>query len=406
MSSRYHQLVEKQLADFLLLDHKLAYAIIDPNLRVVEWNGEPQVFALQQPVALGHSLFELAPELVGMEQELKAILQGQSPLLRLPLINRGPSGEKILYLNLAILPFREPTGNITGLLYTAEDVTPLGVLEQTLVQQRNELALLSQHITESNQKLEIANQELRQLDEMKSRFISVAAHELRNPLASILGYLELLQDEGFSDLTPDQQQCLEVIQRSSQRLLSITNNLLDITRIEVGRIELDLQRINLLTLVENVATELQPRITAKKQTLFLDASPDLRMALCDETRSSQILTNLLSNAIKYTPEKGKITVRLSLAEDQQFIVLAVSDNGIGIAPEDQNKIFRSFFRGANVHLSGESGTGLGLNVTRSLAELQGGRIWFESQLNKGSTFYVTFPVDDMDDHVDPTSPTG
>jgi signal transduction histidine kinase len=394
--------ITQKLTDFLLLDHTLAYAVTDQNLQVVEWGGEVALFANHERFALGHSLYQLAPELIGLENELAAILARKLPIWRVPMINRDSLVEKGRYVNLVVLPYTAPTGESTGLLCAAEDVTALGALEQTLVQQRNEMVLLSQHIIESNQKLEVANQELRQLDEMKSRFISVAAHELRNPLASILGYLELLQEDGFSDLTPDQQQCIEVIQRSSQRLLSITNNLLDITRIEVGRIELDLQRINLLTLVENVATELQPKITAKKQMLLLDSSPELPMALCDETRSSQILTNLLSNAIKYTPERGKITVRLGLDKDPQFIVLAVSDNGIGIAPEDQNKIFRSFFRGANVHLSGESGTGLGLNVTRSLAELQGGRIWFESQLNKGSTFYVTFPVDDMEEHVDNT----
>jgi signal transduction histidine kinase len=190
--------------------------------------------------------------------------------------------------------------------------------------------------------------------------------------------------------------CVEAIQRSSQRLLSITNNLLDMTRIEAGRIELHLERVNLLTLVEHVAGEFQALISAKKQTLVLDASPGIAMALCDEVRSSQILSNLLSNAVKYTLENGTITIKVGVTDGGQSLLVTVSDNGIGIAPHDKDKIFRSFFRGGNVHLTGEPGTGLGLSVAQALVELQGGRIWCESVLEKGSTFYVTFPVDDSD----------
>jgi signal transduction histidine kinase len=389
------ELTEQQLVQYLLSEHKLTYAITDLDLMVVETGGEPTLFPpLTRP--LNHcQLYELAPELIGAEEEILAILAGEMAEFRLPYINRGPIGQPVRYVNLTNLPYRDLRKRITGILHIVEDVTTLASMEQELVQQRNELSLLNDRIANRNMELAAANAELRQLDQVKSRFISVAAHELRNPLASILGYLEILEEDGAT-LTADQQQCITVIERSSQRLLAITNNLLDLTRIEAGRIELDLQRINMLTLVEHAATELQPRINAKKQTLLLDASPDLPMAFVDETRSQQILVNLLSNAVKYTPEQGLITVRLSRATDGQFLQIAVSDTGIGIAPEDQDKIFRSFYRASNVHLSGESGTGLGLNVAKSLAELQGGRLWFESKLNGGSTFYVTFPIDDLD----------
>ncbi|HMN26784.1 MAG TPA: HAMP domain-containing sensor histidine kinase [Caldilineaceae bacterium] len=387
--------IEQQITQHLLQRHKLAYAITDQNLTVLEWGGEQRLFPAYLHAYRGLSLYELAPELVGAEEYLAAILAGESAEFQLPYINRGVPGEAVLYVNLTNLPCQGDEYGPPGILHLVEDVTTLGSLEQELVQQRNELSLLNERIAGRNMELAAANAELRQLDQVKSRFISVAAHELRNPLASILGYLEILQEDRAA-LTADQQQCVNVIQRSSQRLLAITNNLLDLTRIEAGRIELDLQRINLLTLVEHAATELQPRITAKKQTLFLDSAPDLPMAFCDETRSQQILVNLLSNAIKYTPDRGTITVRLKRAADSHFIEVAVSDTGIGIAPEDQDKIFRSFFRASNVHLSGESGTGLGLNVAKSLAELQGGRLWFESKLNQGSTFFATFPIDDIE----------
>ncbi len=395
MNSKPIEQVEEQIATYLLQERKFAYALIDAELRVVGWQGDQTMFMSATDTAMGNMIYELAPELVGAELELQAILRGELDEYRLPYVNRSTANYDLCYYNLIVLPHTNEQQQIIGLLHIVQDVTDLGLLEQELVQQRNELSLLNDQVAARNMELAAANAELHQLDQVKSRFISVAAHELRNPLASILGYLEIMQEDEAT-LTLDQQQCLSVIQRSSQRLLSITNNLLDLTTIESGRIELDLQRINLLTLVEHAATELQPRITAKKQTLVLDSVAELPMVLCDETRSLQILVNLLGNAVKYTMEQGTITVRLSLTEDAEFIQVAVQDTGIGIAPEDQDKIFRSFFRASNVHLSGESGTGLGLNVAQSLAELQGGQLWFESKLQEGSTFYVTFPRDDSE----------
>jgi signal transduction histidine kinase len=389
-------LTEQQIVAFLLNTHKVAYFITDQTLQVVEFGGQIDLFPRNSPPQQGQPLLEAAPELIGVERELQALLSGELPAFTIPMIEHAGLGGAPAYVNLTCLPYLDQIEQITGVLYLIEDVSTLGSLEQEMVQQRNELVLLNDRIAARNIELAAANTELRQLDEVKSRFISVAAHELRNPLASILGYLELLHEEGYDALTADQQMCVEAIQRSSQRLLSITNNLLDMTRIEAGRIELNLERVNLLTLVEHVAGEFQPQISAKKQTLVLDASPGVSMALCDEMRSSQILSNLLSNAIKYTLEKGMITIKLGATDDGQSLLVTVSDNGIGIAPHDKDKIFRSFFRGGNVHLTGEPGTGLGLSVAQALVELQGGRIWCESVLGKGSTFYVTFPVDDSD----------
>ncbi len=144
--------------------------------------------------------------------------------------------------------------------------------------------------------------------------------------------------------------------------------------------------------VEMVVHELQPQIQQKNQHLTLDIPPDLPPALVDQTRAMQIIGNLLSNASKYTQPGGEIAVRLSPADEEGFLQLAVADTGIGIAPEDQHHLFDRFFRAKNVYQTDATGTGLGLHITRSLVELHGGRIWFQSELNKGSTFYVTFPL--------------
>lgn len=396
MNAMRDLLTEKQVVDFLLRDHQFAYAITDASLTVVQCAGDPGIYPADYQTYLGRSLYDIAPELIGAEEELRAILQGSLPSFRVQTVNRPLASGRLTYVNLINLPYRATDQQITGILHVVEDATRLGEAEQNLVQQRNELSLLSDQLADRNVSLAAANAELRQMDEVKSRFISVAAHELRNPLASIMGYLELLLEEGAEPMSDDQRQCVEVINRSSQRLLAITNNLLDITRIEAGRIELVLQRVNIINLVENVATELQPQLNSKRQMLILDAASELPMVLIDEARTTQILNNVLNNAIKYTNEKGKITLKLAITPDQGFVLLAVTDTGIGIPPADHPKIFRSFFRSSNVHLAGETGTGLGLSITRSLVELQGGRIWFESELGKGTTFYITFPIDDIE----------
>jgi len=292
------------------------------------------------------------------------------------------------------LPYRDPTGQITGLVHLVQDATEAGVLQQRLTQHRNELRLLDEQLSHQNLELAAANAELRRLDELKSQFISVAAHELRNPLSSIIGYVEMLLEADLGPLTDKQRECLEIVQRSGRRLLDITNNLLDVTHIETGRVELVLRPTDLPALMEEVAVELGPQLEAKSQRLILRAIPGLPPALCDEARAAQIIGNLLSNASKYTSEGGLITLSMAYAAEEGFLQLCVADTGVGISAADQGKLFQRFFRAESAQLTGASGAGLGLHITRSLVELHGGRIWCESELNKGSKFCVTFPIAD------------
>jgi signal transduction histidine kinase len=271
----------------------------------------------------------------------------------------------------------------------------MGRLEQRLTQQRNDLRLLQEQLTRQNLELAAANAELRRLDEIKSQFVSVAAHELRSPLSSIIGYVEILLDRDAGPLTDHQREFLETVQRSGHRLLTITNNLLDVNRIETGRVELLLEPTDLSALAASVAAELAPQLEARAQRLALSAAPGLPPVWCDEVRAAQILGNLLSNASKYTPDGGMITVRVEPAGEEGFLQVAVADDGVGISPEDQTRLFNRFFRAGSGSSTGASGTGLGLYITRSLVELHGGHIWFESELDKGSTFFVTFPIAEM-----------
>ena len=386
--------MDQIVTELILQDRRIAYTITDRYLKVVALGGAVELFG-QTPVSRPDcTLFELIPELTGLEPVLNELLTGELPRFELALVNRKTAGGEILYLNIVELPLQDQTGQIVGLLHLLDDVTETGSLRQHLTQQRNELRLLRDQLGRQNLELEAALSELKQLDELKSRFVSVAAHELRTPLTSISGYLEVLLDEEISPLTREQREYLEIVQGSAGRMLDIANNLLDVTRIESGRIELVLQPTDLVALVRTVAAEFRPQLAAKDKQLTLHAAFELPPALCDESRTMQIVNNLLSNAAKYTPRGSHITISVTPAELAGFLQLTVADDGIGIPPADQGKLFNRFFRAGNVATIETSGAGLGLYITRSLVELHGGRIWFKSELNHGSTFYVTFPSAD------------
>jgi signal transduction histidine kinase len=268
----------------------------------------------------------------------------------------------------------------------------------------NQVSLLREQLTEINQELVAANAELQRLSDTKSQFISVAAHELAKPLAPIRGYVEMLLDGDFGALNDEQRQTLLVVAKSTSRLRSLTAQLLDVTRIEAERVDLVLQPKDLAALVEDLVAEFAPQLNDKSQSIAVNVSAGLPNALIDETRAAQIITNLLSNAHLYTPEGGHIVVSLTPAESEGFLRVSVADNGVGIPVEDQEQLFSRFFRAASAIKSRSGGTGLGLHIAKSLVELHGGRIWFESEPGSGSTFHVTFPIAAVD--VRPAAGTG
>ena len=382
------------VARLLFQERHLAYAISDTTLHIVEVGGDLSLFSYADKNYLGISIYDLVPELIGNEQALADILSGRIPRVEFSWLNRSNDAGDTIYLNLVNLPHHNASDHIDGLVHLLEDSTTAGIEGQRLVQQRNELRLLRDQLLRQNQNLASLNAELKRMDEMKSVFVSIAAHELRSPLTSISGYLEMLLDGTFGAIPHNQTDALRIIESSAQRLISITSNLLDATRLEAGRVELVLVPAELLPLVEIVVAEMMPQLEAKEQQFTVAAAPDLPPILCDRMRVVQIIANLLSNACKYTPRQGRIHINLTLADEPGFVLLAVSDSGVGIAANDRPRLFNRFFRGENAYLTSEVGTGLGLHITRSLVELHGGRIWLESEVGRGTTFFVTFPIAD------------
>jgi signal transduction histidine kinase len=386
--------VNLALAQAVLLDRQIAYAITDRELTVLEVHGALGILGDGYRAAPGHSLSELVPELVGSEDMLRQVIDGVLPRFELTLLNRESRTGETRYLSMVTFPSPGDAGETVGLVHVVEDVTELGALQQRLAQHRNELRLLQGELEDRNQALYAANAELQRLDELKSIFVSVAAHELRTPLTSILGYLEIVLDEDDGALNERQREWLEVVQSSARRLQRITSELLDVTRIEAGRVELVLKPTNLQHVVEAVLGEYEPEMKSKGQELTLEGPAQLPAALCDEGRAAQIVGNLLSNAIKYTPRGGQISVTLSEAEEAGFLKLSVTDTGVGISTQDQRQLFKRFFRAESAVLSRADGAGMGLYITRALVQLHGGQVWVESMPGKGSTFCVTLPVAD------------
>lgn len=233
----------------------------------------------------------------------------------------------------------------------------------------------------------------------KSDFVSFVAHELKNPMTSIKGYTELLAGGAVGQVNEMQNNFLNTIKSNVERMSTLVSDLNDNSKIEAGRLRLEYKATDVAVLVDEVVRSIKRQVEDKKQILDVVLSENLPHMWSDRIRVSQVLTNLVSNAYKYTPEGGLVQVGAEETANQwnpegaaRVIHLWVKDSGIGMSPEDQQKIFQKFFRSDDPKAREAPGTGLGLNITKSLVEMQGGRIWFESEFRKGTTFHFTIPV--------------
>jgi signal transduction histidine kinase len=244
-------------------------------------------------------------------------------------------------------------------------------------------ARLFREIEEKSRQLEVANRH-------KSEFLANMSHELRTPLNAIIGFSEVLVDRMFGELTDKQDEYLRDIYGSGRHLLSLINDILDLSKVEAGRMELEVTRFDLPQAVDNALTLVRGR--AEAHAIKLESAVDERLGefAGDERKFKQILVNLLSNAVKFTPEGGRVTVRA--LERADAVAVSVADTGIGIAPEDQTAVFEEFRQVGTDYVRKREGTGLGLALTKKFVELHGGTISVESALGQGSTFTFTLPV--------------
>jgi len=244
-------------------------------------------------------------------------------------------------------------------------------------------ARLFREIEDKGREIETANRH-------KSEFLANMSHELRTPLTAIIGFSEVLSEKLFGELNDKQNEYMDDIVSSGRHLLSLINDILDLSKVEAGRMELDLTKFDLPTAIDNALILIRERATRRGIRLRHSVGEQLGEVLGDERKFKQILLNLLSNAVKFTAEGGRIDVDAVLTNGA--VEISVSDTGIGIAPENQETIFEEFRQVGTDYSKKREGTGLGLTLTRKFVELHGGKIWVGSEVGKGSTFTFTLPV--------------
>jgi signal transduction histidine kinase len=241
-------------------------------------------------------------------------------------------------------------------------------------------ARLFREIADKGRQLEAASRH-------KSEFLANMSHELRTPLNAILGFSEVLAERMFGEVNEKQAEYLQGILSSGRHLLSLINDILDLAKVEAGRLELELGRFHLPTALDNALTLVRERASRHGITVTQTVDPGVAEIVADERKVKQILLNLLSNAVKFTPEGGRVGLSATAAES--VVTIAVSDTGIGIAPEDQAAIFEEFRQVGRDDARTPEGTGLGLTLAKKFVELHGGRIWVQSHVGQGSTFSFT-----------------
>ncbi len=290
-------------------------------------------------------------------QELWKTIKTDKKVFNKEILNHRKNGERFTSL-LTIYPLLDKDGNVQFFVGTQRDIT-----------------------------------KEKEVDRMKTDFISLASHQLRTPLSAIKWFLEMLLGGDFGKLTDKQVDAVKNIDESNERMIELVNSLLNISRIESGRIIVEPVPVNFTELIENVVIELSKKVEVKKQSIMKHIDSNIETISVDPKLIRQVVVNLLTNAIKYSPENTTITVSVSKQEDH--ILVGVEDHGYGIPKDEQTKIFERFYRATNVIKKETDGTGLGLYLVKSIIESSGGKVWFESKEGVGTTFYFTLPLTGM-----------
>jgi signal transduction histidine kinase/putative methionine-R-sulfoxide reductase with GAF domain len=303
----------------------------------------------------------------------------------------GPSGLLANASQQVIVPIRREPNTIGVLLLES------ALSERCADEMISFLSRLSDHAA-----IAIANaqlyEEVKKANQAKSRFVSFVAHELKNPMSSIKGYTELVSSGMAGSVNEMQSSFLATVRSNVDRMNTIVSDLNDLTKIQVGSLRLEYRAVRISDVLEDVMRSIKRQVEEKRQQMVINLAEDLPSVWADPARLAQILTNLMSNAQKYTPEGGSFVIGADryaemdgILAGAEFLHIWVQDYGIGISEADQEQIFQQYFR-TDTAKEMASGTGLGLSITKSLVELQGGRIWFESALGSGTTFHFTVPI--------------
>ena len=277
---------------------------------------------------------------------------------------------------------------VVCLLYKSQEAVPVSAVP-ALDALCGQIALVVRNI-QYNEQLARKNEELTHLDQLKSDFMATMSHELRTPLTSIIGYSDMMLSGMTGELNEKQSAFVTSILDGGETLLNLINDVLDLTKIEAGRLELNREAVDLRACLLGVLPVVKPRARDKRIRISTFLPTDLPLVWADPSKLNQILLNLITNGIKYTHENGSVSVEARTLDDQ--VEIWVNDTGIGIAREDQDRVFQRFTQIDSSATRSQGGTGLGLAIVRELVELHGGSIRVQSKLGKGSSFVFTMPI--------------
>ena len=347
--------------------------LVDSDSRVLHINPAAERLLDLSPDSIDKDITEIIQneELIHIfEEDQRQILQ-HKPTDQIPSKNEGINlisevtlaryNEKLV-LRIIASPFLNENGLILGTVYLFDDIT-----------------------------------REKEIDQMKSDFISLVSHELRTPLTSIIGFVSFILDGKAGTINDRQRNSLARVQRQSKRLAALINDLLDISRIESGRIQMDQASISLLEIVTQRIEEIRPQADEKSIQLALTAPESVPNIFGDEARMGQVFTNLIGNAIKFTPNNGEVSVKVEA--DGNLLHVEVIDTGPGIPPEERQKIFDKFYQLSDISTRQQGGSGLGLSISKSIVEAHGGKLWIDDgNQGKGSNFQFVLPLVREDDN--------
>jgi signal transduction histidine kinase len=361
---------------------RLAYAEITPDLTIAQASANlPTLLDRPGSDLQGWLLTDFLWEFVGSESALTEIMAGKAGDLRLEYVQIPRQDGSTGYCSFQVRPVdRAVPGR--GLLLLVEDVTPSGEMQQSLVQDRNELRLVKRELAR-------ANEELHRLNQLKSLFLSMAAHDIRTPLTSVRGYSNLLLSQ--SSLMPaEHARLLRIIAVQSQRLNRLISDMLDVGRIEQDRLDVKPADCDLNQIIRDVVDSVEAYALDQQKVIHVTVPEEPLILWADPEAIWRVLYNLISNAIKYT--KAGADIRIVARSCADKTVLEVSDNGVGMSEAQVANLFQLYYRTEEATHSEVSGTGIGLFIVKTLVEAHGGHIDVDSRVDKGSTFTISLPT--------------